>query len=245
MYVGRSARKASLTEAGKIFCERAEQLCSAQKELISALEPYRGLEKKSLRIGTLPFLTQYHLTATLREFAAAHPRITLQVEEVEEKELMQGLNRQRYDLVFARSLLLEGTDYKSRPLAEDELIAVLSPDHPLAARDCLEPADIAEEDFILMNPYTAVYRHCMALFAQYDIEPHILRTARVETILSSVALGDAVTLLPRSNFEIFQAGQLRLLSFREPMRLYVCAGWLTRRPLTAAMKCFLGFAGLK
>lgn len=40
-----------------------------------------------------------------------------------------------------------------------------------------------------MNRYTSVYQICQALFANVPVHPQILRTGRVESIISAVAIG--------------------------------------------------------
>lgn len=43
--------------------------------------------KNELRVGTLPILTQYGLTAHFRQFTESHPDIHLILDEVEENDL--------------------------------------------------------------------------------------------------------------------------------------------------------------
>lgn len=50
-----------------------------------------------------------------------------------------------------------------------------------------------------MHPYTSIYQLCMQLFEKADQKPHILRTARLESIISSVEVGEALSLFAGSN----------------------------------------------
>ena len=44
-------------------------------------------------MGTLPVLSQYHLTGSFRLFQKEHPEISLALTEVEESELMEGIEK--------------------------------------------------------------------------------------------------------------------------------------------------------
>ena len=60
-----------------------------------------------LSIGPLPILSQYHLTAMLKDFADSHPLIHVFLEEVEEHDLLQGFSNNAYDLIITRSNMLD------------------------------------------------------------------------------------------------------------------------------------------
>ena len=62
---------------------------------------------------------------------------------------------------------------------------------------------ISKENFILMHPYTSIHQLCLKLFGDAGILPCILRTARMESIISAVATGEGISLFAQSNFELF------------------------------------------
>lgn len=55
-----------------------------------------------------------------------------------------------------------------------------------------------------MHTYTSIYDFCMDLFREAGIRPHLLRTARMESIISAVAVREGISLLPEENFRLFQ-----------------------------------------
>lgn len=84
-------------------------------------------------------------------------------------------------------MIADQSDISSVYLADDELVTVLPVGHPLDGPVSLSA--LADESFILMNRYTSVYQICQALFANVPVHPQILRTGRVESIISAVAIG--------------------------------------------------------
>lgn len=201
----RSRRSASLTEAGKCFLPEARKLLKQYRQALQALEPF--LPERTLRIGTLPILTQYHLTEGFRDFSREHPDIQVILEEVEEAALAEGFARGYYDMIIAREQVAEAGfpfETKTCVLAQDELTAVLPAAHPLSSQPAVSLSQLAEGPFILMNPYTSVHQLCMGLFRENGLSPRILRTARAESIISAVEIGEGISLLPKSNLKVFR-----------------------------------------
>lgn len=233
----RSHRSASLTSAGETFYRHAQKLLAEQQLLMQDLQACQNACR--LRVGTLPFLTHYHLHSRIRTFTETHPEVDLVLAEVEENQLLNGLFDKQYDLILARDTLSSHQALDYYPIGEDELVAVLPSGHPLAGQQQVQLKELAFEHFLLMNPYTTIHRKCKALFAEAGIQPDIIRTGRVESILSAVAIGEGVSLLAKSNFEVFSNPGLALLSLNPVVPLSVGAAVPARHKLTHTEKQFI------
>ena len=226
----RSRRKASLTPAGETFYQDALALRRQNEIMNRHMKKYQIFtgNKNELRVGSLPILTQYGLTAHFRQFTESHPDIHLILDEVEENDLKKGLLSSQYDLIICREqMIADQSDISSVYLADDELVTVLPVGHPLAGPVSLSA--LADESFILMNRYTSVYQICQALFANVPIHPQILRTGRVESIISAVAIGEGVSLLPYSNFKLFHHEHVKTLPLTPPVKLPVVIAGTKKR----------------
>ncbi len=200
----RSRRSAVLTDAGREFLKEAGDLFHRYRAMRKRMQTFEDVSERTLRIGTLPFLSQYGLTGLFKDFSAAHPEIRLLLEEVEEIDLLSGFSSGRYDLIIARSHMCDESHFRFLLLDEDRLAAMLPAGHPLAWRKSVSLSDLAGEPFLLMHPYTSLYQLCMKLFHDAGITPHVLRTARLESIISAVALGEGVSLFAEKNFNLFR-----------------------------------------
>lgn len=226
----RSRRKASLTPAGETFYQDALALRRQYETMNRHMKKYQIFtgNKNELRVGTLPILTQYGLTAHFRQFTESHPDIHLILDEVEENDLKKGLLSSQYDLIICREqMIADQSDISSVYLADDELVTVLPVGHPLDGPASLSA--LADESFILMNRYTSVYQICQALFANVPVHPQILRTGRVESIISAVAIGEGVSLLPYSNFKLFHYEHVKTLPLTPPVKLPVVIAGMKKR----------------
>ena len=242
----RSRRKAGLTEAGNIFYQDALILLKQYSQARNRLDRFRTESQLTLSVGTLPILTQYQLTPGFRDFQAAHPGIRLSLQEVEEPELMEGCEKGIYDLVIGREAMFYGANCQTQLIAGDQLAAVLDSSHPLAFRSSLCLEELKDEDFIFMNPYTSIYNLCVIRCREAGFSPRILRTARVESILSAVLIGEGISLLAGNSVRIFKPEHIAVIPLTPKIPLPVVLARHKERPVTRAMELFwnTAFAGM-
>lgn len=235
----RSKRRAILTPAGRIFYLEAQKLCDQYHETLLKMKKFQKIMTHELHIATLPVLSQYNLTESIRKFKKLHPEITLKLSEVEEKDLLSGLSKGTFDIAIARETMIDPTDYHFKPIAQDTLSVILPTDHPLSRHSSLSLEDIKTEGFILMHSYTSIYQLCQNLFEQASIHPNILRTARMESIIGAVQIGEGISLLPERNFQLFQHHGVVAIPLTNAPKLHIGIAYKRDRKLSAIVDEFL------
>ena len=204
----RSRRHASLTDAGRVLYPDAVKLLKGVQGMKQHLAPYQDSRRSVIHLGVLPILHQYRLNPVLRQFAESHPEITLMIDEVEDEPLRQGFRQGSYDLIIGRPELLTG---------------VQSTCHPLAGRPAVPLEELSGESFILMHPSSSIYRLCLTACQKKGFQPAVNRTAKIESIVSAVAAGEAVSLLPYSNLDVFRHENVAvILACQSPKKLPLC-----------------------
>lgn len=137
--------------------------------------------------------------------------------------------------------MINSKQYDTYPIAEDELVVVLPSSHKLAAHSTLDFNLLSGEKFILMNPYTSIYKLCIQQIKKYNIDANIVRTARTESIIGAVSFNEGISLLPKSNFEIFNHKNVVNIPFNNPIRLSVVIAKKNTRVTTPALKKLIEF----
>ena len=204
----RCKRTAVLTPAGEFFYKEALKISRQYHRSMESVSHFKDCESQTLHIGTLPFLSQYHLTSVIHSFCAAHPELSFSLKEVEDQELLSGLEKDLFDLIFVRKHMLDLNLYTFHVLTEDRLVAVFPKKHPSASKKAVSLTELKRETFILMPPHTSIYRFCMQSFHNAGIHPQLLRTARAESIVSAVEIGEGISLLTESSFQFFRQPSL-------------------------------------
>ena len=148
-----------------------------------------------------------------------------------------------FDLVIARDSMISLQKYHFEPITEDRLCVMLPIDHPFAEKPALTIADLAAEPLILMHPYTSIYQLCMQLFEKAGVKPQILRTARLESTISSVEIGEAFSLFAESNFELFRHPNVTAVPLLDAPPLVIGAAYPLRTETMKkpALKSFSSF----
>lgn len=194
----RQGRSSVLTREGKLFLPYAEKLVATRDEALRALSE----EAETIRIGTLPVLSQYHLLEKLNAFASGNG-LKLSITELEETELERS--HSSYDLIIAREDILDDRLYSYQVLQEDVLAAVLRKDHPLSALPKLTLEEIQKEPLLMMKSYTAVHQRTLKEFRRRGLEPRIVLSGRLESILEGASQGNGLALLPLSSYPLFHS----------------------------------------
>lgn len=92
----RSKRTAVLTPAGEFFYKEALKISRQYHRSMESVSHFKDCESQTLHIGTLPFLSQYHLTSVIHSFCAAHPELSFSLKEVEDQDLLSGLEKKSF-----------------------------------------------------------------------------------------------------------------------------------------------------
>ncbi|MBS7148235.1 MAG: LysR family transcriptional regulator [Intestinibacter bartlettii] len=237
----RTTRSATLTQAGEFFYNEAKQLIEHYKLTLENIEKFKSLHENKLHIAVLPIQTQYNLNTLFNSFRKENPNIELQITEVEDDRLIEGISKNEYDLIIARETMFDKSQFKTYQLAKDELIAAISSEHKLSQRDKLTFDDIKNENFILMNPYTSIYQLCINKLKENNIDANIIRTARTESIIGSVAINEGISLLPKSNFEVFHQKNINTISLEPQIALSVVLAKHKKTASNIAIKEFIKF----
>lgn len=139
----RSKRTAVLTPEGEFFYKEALKISRQYHRSLEAVYHFKDSKLQALHIGTLPFLSQYHLTSVIHSFCNTHPEL--------------------------------------------------------------------------------------------------LRTARAESIVSAVEIGEGISLLTKSNFQLFRQPSLAAVPVNGLEKLSVGIAHKKNMALTTSAECFLQF----
>jgi LysR family transcriptional regulator, benzoate and cis,cis-muconate-responsive activator of ben and cat genes len=143
----RTSRVVTQTEAGRVFSEEARNVLAAFDRALAEVRKAGGVGTK-LRIGCALNLAIERLLRFLTALHEIEPALEAHVSHLVASEQVQRLRRGDLDLgIFFYAE--EYDDLEMRPLFAGEYMAVYLPrDHYLAAKEALEPADLADETLL-------------------------------------------------------------------------------------------------
>jgi LysR family transcriptional regulator for metE and metH len=193
----RLGKKMVLTPAGERVLEASRRVLDELRRAEDELRVLGENGKGVLRLCT-QCNTGYHwLPALVQIFQRRFPGVEVQIAAEATRRPVEALLEGRIDLAIVTSAV-DDRRVVTSPLFEDELVAVVAPDHPFARRAFIEPADFAREHVILYN----MDRRDSFVFARI-LTPAGVEPARVsevmltEAILELVKAGMGVSVMAR------------------------------------------------
>jgi DNA-binding transcriptional LysR family regulator len=147
--VERNARGVRLTPAGELLVEHADAILDRLQVAETQLEALASLDGGRLRVGAFATANATLIPLAIRAFSLEYPRVDLDLTEGLSRDLLARLEEGEIDIaVIAGQEGPAAGDIALEPLLEDTMYVALPRAHPLARRQRLRMADLAEETWI-------------------------------------------------------------------------------------------------
>jgi LysR family transcriptional regulator for metE and metH len=193
----RQGRRMLLTSPGKRVLEAARKVVAeveaAEAEVSQLARPSQGL----LRLATECYTAYHWLPGVLRRFSARHPGVEVRIAVDATRRPVDALLSGELDLGIV-SEPVKHRRLTGAPLFEDELLAVMAPDHPLARKAVLHAADFAREHVLLYSiPLTESTLFQQVLVPAGVTPARVSRVELTEAMIEMAKAGLGVGLLAR------------------------------------------------
>ena len=143
-----------------------------------------------------PSLSSALLLAALTAFHARHPRVGLEFVEARSEGLIARLERDELDLGLV-ILPIPHHAVQTVPVAEEDLVVVVGPDHPLASRARVGIADLDGVPFVVPRPGYTIWTTLFAARRHAGFEPLVVCDGgELSGVIALVARGLGAALIP-------------------------------------------------
>ena len=187
-------KKIYLTAAGKTLAEACEDIGSRMERLSEDLAALQGVERGSLKLAILTTV-KYTVPKLLGGFCAAHPGIDVAMVVGNREKLLQRLASNEDDL-YIMGQPPEQMDVVSEAFADNPLVLVAPPDHPLTGKKKIAPSRLNSEPFILREPGSGTRLTAEKFFASQGVTlKNRLEVGSNEAIKQTVAGGLGLAVL--------------------------------------------------
>jgi DNA-binding transcriptional LysR family regulator len=206
----RSKRQVKLTAIGEALLPEACKLLEQGAQLVEKIRSAGRGESGILNIGFATSTIFSGITAAIQHHKKLFPRVELRLQELSSAAQIEALGNGTIDVGFIREVgAKEGII--ARQLVKEKFIAVLSDQHPLAARKAIRLAELLKEPFVHFprSVAPALYDKVQTLFAAARMYPRIVQEAyEWQTIVSLVEADLGVSICPAS-FQKLKIGRVQ------------------------------------
>lgn len=188
----RHQSRVELSDIGQQLLLRARAMLGLANTLRQEAADARGMKRGTLRLGSFgPTSSIKLLPLILQHYRAAHPGIEVHIDEGPDRQVIQWLEERRIDIGF---VVLPEERFDTFALIEDQMVALLPVDHPLARRDSLTLSDLCNDPFVLTEAGSSEL--VSRLFSAARLTPNIrYRCSQLLSTLDTVGRGDALTVV--------------------------------------------------
>jgi len=230
-----------LTDEGAALYQSVRPIFEKEKEIENLITDLRGLKRGILRLGTSKTYARYIMPFLMREFHARHRHIEIHLDEGSSTAMIRSLLDLKNEVAIIAKVVDE-PDVEFIPFSEEELILLLSPEHPLAGKKRLAFEDISREPVILKETGSKTRMVVNDLYERHGCTPDILmETANADFIKQFVERGEGISFLVRGAVDA-ELRQKRLISrpiIGETITIDVSIAYLKNQPLSPVAKAFL------
>jgi DNA-binding transcriptional LysR family regulator len=194
LLVRHHARGISLTPAGKEMLVASRRLLASAADLRSVAQGLGTSLSGTLSVGCFEVVAPYLLPELLAVAAEKLPKLHLQTTEVDLADLAAGVADGTFELGIGYDLV-DDPRLRRWPLFTLPPYVLLSGSHPMADRESIDLADLADEPMALLDlPHSRDY--FQRVFDDAGVKPTVrYRSTTVETCRALVGRGLAYTVL--------------------------------------------------
>ncbi|MGA2016298.1 MAG: LysR substrate-binding domain-containing protein [Opitutaceae bacterium] len=192
----RMGRKAVLTEAGLVFLERARRILFEVEGAAKQLEDHPSMERK-ITVGATPTLAPFLFPRLITLCRKRFPNLQVNIREDFKTTLLREMLEGELDLAIVTRPVSDA-NIKVEDLWKEPLMLVVAKGHPLASKERVIAADLADETFILLGSSSSLALQVRRFCGEHNFEPRLgSRCAQIATVKSLVGIGAGISILPR------------------------------------------------
>lgn len=196
----RSRQPVVPTEVGARLIEQARRVLTERDRLAALASEAQGRTAGTLRLGLIPTLAPYLIPRVAAPMAEHYPDVVLAIREIPTQPLRTALLSDDLDAgLFATDET--SADLHVRALFTEPFVAYVGPDHRLAARTRIAPADLSLDDLWLLSEGHCFRDQVLNVCGERADAAGPHRTIRFEsgnldTLVQMVRHSGGMTLLP-------------------------------------------------
>ena len=242
----RSSGRVVLTPAGRTAYQHAQKILADRETMMADIPRTTGKVAGRLMIGASTIPGEYLLPPVLCEFRSMYPEVAISMDIKDSGAVARALAREKIELGFVGAKS-KADDVKQHRFAEDRLVLITPPHHPLTLKRKITFEMIAGEPFVGRRPGSGTRKALEEALGSQGIPPDTLgvvaELGSTQAIISAVESGMGVSLVSHKAAE--QPARQGFLAMRELSGLDLSREFYAihskSRPLSVAAEKFLKF----
>ncbi len=186
------------TEAGRIFYEAAREIVERYQALEQQMANLSQSVSGTIRVATVYTVGLHDLPPYIKKFIQTYPQARIHLEYSRTNKIYEAVRQNQVDIGIV-AYPQEGRQLGVIPLPSDELVVIVSPNHPLArAGKPVALQQLHRLPFIAFDPDIPTRKATDRVLNDHGVDVEIIHEFdNVETIKRSVEAELGVSIIPR------------------------------------------------
>jgi DNA-binding transcriptional LysR family regulator len=232
----------ALTEAGKILFKYTHKISSHLMDIENLLEDLKKDHQGILKIGTTESYSKGLMPKLLSGFQTSFPFMKIALDVGNSEEIEKSLLVYKNDLVLI-AVTKKTSRFESIPFLKEELVLIVSPNHPLVKRKTVSLKELERYPLIIRAKGSTTRRIILQAFKEVGIHPSLLIEAgSSEFIKQWVSEGKGVSIIVKRTVEDEERRKIiKTIPLLEKLYLQVAFLYLKEEKSNPAIKTFVNF----
>ena len=227
--VDRKKRPLELTPAGQLFYTACKDIIERYEQLRSELNALQKSSSGRINVAAIYSIGMHTLPEYVKKFMVKYPDVNVHIEYLSSVQIYDAVLAGEVDIglvaVPKRDKRLEVYDF-----ADEPLVLVCSPKHPLAAESEIDIHKVQFERFIAFEKDVPTRTWIDGILQRYNVSVHpVMEFDNIETVKRAIEINSGISILPETAIvQEVGGGTMKAISFSNE-RFYRPTGIIIRK----------------
>jgi DNA-binding transcriptional LysR family regulator len=238
----KQGRNIKLTKYGKIYFEYVERALSELEKGERKLRELTNISSGTIELGYIYTLGPTFVPALIKKFVTIgeNQNIKFLFGQGTTKSLIEDLKSEKFDMVLC-SYVENEDEVDFIPIENEELVVIVSNEHPLAKHDSIDLRELDSYSFIGFSEKSGIRSLINKLFEEVNIKPNIICEVEEDNAVAGlVEINYGIAVVPRiSSLKNYNIKVLPIINPAHERFIYLAT--LKNRYLTPSVNLFKNF----
>ena len=235
----KQGRNVKLTKYGKVYFEYVDRALSELENGEKKLRELTNVSTGTIELGYIYTLGPNFVPMLIRGFTGLeeNKNIKFSFGQGTTKALIEGLKNEKFDMVFC-SYVENEPDIDFIPISKEELVLIVSNEHPLAKNDNADLREVDNYPFIGFSEKSGIRSLINSLFKKVDITPNIICEVEEDNAVAGlVEINYGIAVIPQiSSLKYYNVKALPIINPTHERFIYLAV--LKNKYLTPSVNLF-------